>query len=175
MSSKVWDEIIYTFPNFNSCTVDVWKWISNFIPHFMMDVITYLVMFCQKVVLVSVNEEVNEWLSGVAHSATVQQTCVWCNMTASLVQVLQESCCSRCRVAARCGPVDTPRWVPRQHDEMGPTETAGAAISEFSAALEVWAPGAAILTSTTEELSFPLLHPPLCLLNLRLLHPKHSH
>ena len=40
MPSKVWDEITYPFPNFNGCTVEVWKWISNFIPHFMMDVIT---------------------------------------------------------------------------------------------------------------------------------------
>ena len=40
MSSKVWGEIIYPFPNFNSCTIEVWKWISNFIPHFIMDAIT---------------------------------------------------------------------------------------------------------------------------------------
>ena len=30
---QVWDEITYPFPNFNSCTVEVWEWISNFIPH----------------------------------------------------------------------------------------------------------------------------------------------
>ena len=35
------DEITYPFPNFNGCTVEVWEWISNFITHFMMDVITY--------------------------------------------------------------------------------------------------------------------------------------
>ena len=39
---NVWDEITYPFPNFNGCTVDVWEWINNFIPHFIMDVITYL-------------------------------------------------------------------------------------------------------------------------------------
>ena len=38
---KVWDEIAYPFPNFNGCTVEVWEWISNFIPHFKMDIITY--------------------------------------------------------------------------------------------------------------------------------------
>ena len=27
--------------NFNGITVEVWEWISNFIPYFMMDVITY--------------------------------------------------------------------------------------------------------------------------------------
>ena len=24
----------YPFPNFNSCTVEVWEWISNFVPYF---------------------------------------------------------------------------------------------------------------------------------------------
>ena len=41
VSGKVWDEITFPFPNFNGCTVEVWKWISNFIPHRIMDVITY--------------------------------------------------------------------------------------------------------------------------------------
>ena len=35
MSCKVWDEITYPVPNFNGCTVEVWKWISNFISHFI--------------------------------------------------------------------------------------------------------------------------------------------
>ena len=39
--SKVGDEIIYLFPNFDSCTVEVWEWINNFISHLIMDVITY--------------------------------------------------------------------------------------------------------------------------------------
>ena len=37
----MWDEITYPFPNFNGCTVEAWEWISNFIPHFIVDVITY--------------------------------------------------------------------------------------------------------------------------------------
>ena len=41
MSNKAWDGITYPFPNFNGRTVEVWKWIGNFIPHFIMDVITY--------------------------------------------------------------------------------------------------------------------------------------
>ena len=41
MPSKMWDEIIYPFPNFNGCTVEVWGWMSNLVPHFTMDVITY--------------------------------------------------------------------------------------------------------------------------------------
>ena len=40
MPRKVWDEITYPFLNFNGCTVEVKEWISNFIPHFIMDVIT---------------------------------------------------------------------------------------------------------------------------------------
>ena len=38
---RVWDEIIFPFPNFNGCTVEVWEWISNFIPRFSGHVITY--------------------------------------------------------------------------------------------------------------------------------------
>ena len=38
---KVWDEITYPFPNFNGATVEVWKWISNFIPNLTGPVITY--------------------------------------------------------------------------------------------------------------------------------------
>ena len=40
MPSEVWDGITYPFPNFNSATIEVWEWIGNFIPHFIMDVIT---------------------------------------------------------------------------------------------------------------------------------------
>ena len=40
MPGRVWGEITYPFPNFNGCTVEVWEWISNFIPHFIMNVIT---------------------------------------------------------------------------------------------------------------------------------------
>ena len=39
--SRVWDEINYPFPNFNSCTFVVWEWISNVILHFIIGVITY--------------------------------------------------------------------------------------------------------------------------------------
>ena len=38
---KVWGEITYPFPNFNGATVEVWEWISNFIPHFSGHVISY--------------------------------------------------------------------------------------------------------------------------------------
>ena len=38
---SVWDEITYQLPNFISATVEVWEWISNFIPHLTMHVITF--------------------------------------------------------------------------------------------------------------------------------------
>ena len=41
INGNVWDEIIYPFPNFNGCTVEVWKWISNFIPHLNERMIIY--------------------------------------------------------------------------------------------------------------------------------------
>ena len=31
---NVWDAITYPFPYFNGCTVEIWEWISNFIPRF---------------------------------------------------------------------------------------------------------------------------------------------
>ena len=39
MTSEMWYEITYPFPNFNGCTIEVWEWISNFIPQFTMGVI----------------------------------------------------------------------------------------------------------------------------------------
>ena len=41
MPSKLWDEITYPFPNFNGSIVEVLEWISNLIPYFIMDAITY--------------------------------------------------------------------------------------------------------------------------------------
>ena len=41
MPGEVWDEITYPLPNFNGCTVEAWEWISNFFPHFIMNVIIY--------------------------------------------------------------------------------------------------------------------------------------
>ena len=38
---KVCDEIIDPFPNVNGYTIEVWEWISDFIPHFTWHVITY--------------------------------------------------------------------------------------------------------------------------------------
>ena len=35
------DEITYLFPNFNGATVEVWEWISHFIPCYIIDVIIY--------------------------------------------------------------------------------------------------------------------------------------
>ena len=38
---KVWDKITYPFPNFNCAAVEVWEWMSNFISHFIGNVIAY--------------------------------------------------------------------------------------------------------------------------------------
>ena len=37
MRNKVWDEITYPLSNFKSAAVDVYGWISNYIPHFIID------------------------------------------------------------------------------------------------------------------------------------------
>ena len=45
MPSKVgWNYL--SILNFNGCTVEVWEWISYFIPHILMDVITYPWWYC---------------------------------------------------------------------------------------------------------------------------------
>ena len=36
----MWDEITNPFPNFNGAAIEIWEWISKFIPHYMTDVIT---------------------------------------------------------------------------------------------------------------------------------------
>ena len=41
MSSYVRDENTYPFVNLNGAPVEVYDWISNFTPDFIMDVITY--------------------------------------------------------------------------------------------------------------------------------------
>ena len=38
--SKVWDEIISPFPDFNGFLVDVWEYMNSFITHFKMDTVT---------------------------------------------------------------------------------------------------------------------------------------
>ena len=38
---KVQDEITYPFPNLNTAAIEVREWISNFIPHFTGQMITY--------------------------------------------------------------------------------------------------------------------------------------
>ena len=50
MLSKVRDEITYPFPNFKSCTIEVWEWISSFTPHL---VITYLCWDLSLIVLLA--------------------------------------------------------------------------------------------------------------------------
>ena len=35
--NKVWDEIIYSFPNIHDCTIEVWEWMSIIIPRFILE------------------------------------------------------------------------------------------------------------------------------------------
>ena len=52
MPSKICDEITYPVPNFNGCTVEVWEWISKFIPQ-VYDGYIYLSMLGLDLVHVS--------------------------------------------------------------------------------------------------------------------------
>ena len=58
MPSKVCDEITHPFPNFNGTAIEVWEWISNFITHYIMDVITYPWMGLQ---LIHVSKRVSSY------------------------------------------------------------------------------------------------------------------
>ena len=71
VSSTVCDEITYLFPNLDGCTVEVWKWMNNFIPHFIMDVITYQ---CWDVCAIYVNNTNNFIYTMNLHLLTV---CSW--------------------------------------------------------------------------------------------------
>ena len=42
IASKMWDAIAYPSLDFNVAIIEVWEWISNFIPNDIMDVVTYL-------------------------------------------------------------------------------------------------------------------------------------
>ena len=40
MTTKVWNEITYSFPNFNGAAVEICDWINNLTPHIIGHVIT---------------------------------------------------------------------------------------------------------------------------------------
>ena len=48
----LWSEITYPFPNSIGATVEVWEWISSFIPYFIVDVITFPCFDKSKIMLV---------------------------------------------------------------------------------------------------------------------------
>ena len=37
----MWDEFAYSFPNFIDAAIEVWEWLSIYIPHFSGHVITH--------------------------------------------------------------------------------------------------------------------------------------
>ena len=66
MPSNVWGEIIYPFPNFNCCTVEVWAWISSFTLNLTGHVISYPCWeFISKVVQIGWTKEwMKQWSDG---------------------------------------------------------------------------------------------------------------
>ena len=71
MQSKMSGEFTDPFPNFSFPTVEVWEWISNFIPHFIMNVILYPLHFC----CLTHKCFVNPWrLSAIALPAIIDDT-----------------------------------------------------------------------------------------------------
>ena len=85
MPSKAWDEITYLFPNFKSCTVEVWETIRNFIPYIKMSVITYP---CWDKNVNNVNKR-GHWRASVKlvkhrQPHKLQTVCAMCGCTVSL-------------------------------------------------------------------------------------------
>ena len=39
MPNEAWDAFAYPFQNLNGCAIEIWQWISDFSPHFIMDII----------------------------------------------------------------------------------------------------------------------------------------
>ena len=48
ITRKLGSEITYPFPNIDCITVEVWKWIGNFIPHIIIDAFTYPMLFVRR-------------------------------------------------------------------------------------------------------------------------------
>ena len=67
MSSKVWGEIAYPFPNFNGWVVEIWECISNLIPNFLIYVI---LLICAGIKLI----HVSKWSTGASLIFTDTET-----------------------------------------------------------------------------------------------------
>ena len=67
--------------NFNSCTIEVWEWINNFTPHFIMDVINYLLYLCtidqKKYIGLFHISYISKCKSGVWHQYYGPIPCYW--------------------------------------------------------------------------------------------------
>ena len=73
MTSKVWHEITWPFPN--RCTTEVCEWISYFIPHFMMNVITYPCWNLSKSMLVN-GTQYHIFLKASEQQVTTYMICI---------------------------------------------------------------------------------------------------
>ena len=131
ISSKVWDEIINPFPNLNGCTVEVWEWISNLIPHFIMDVITYPYKGSPGTIIVS-DVTWGSWrLKSPAICTTayaIYQSLKWCHnmpdgvsnhqphshlFTQHFIQAQIKENIKASRHWTLCGEFTCDRWIPR--------------------------------------------------------------
>ena len=121
MSSQVWDQITYPFPNFNGIT-EVWEWISNFTPQFYNGC-NYLSILGSKLIhvskrilgskLIHVSERClrsiccKQAATGIM-TTSMNQT--WCNdishmMTSSNGNIF-------CVTGHLCREFTSPQWIP---------------------------------------------------------------
>ena len=64
MPIKVWDEVTYPFPICPQLHVEVWEWVSDFIPYFIKDVIAYT-CWDLKLIHVSKRAPSSDWVGSV--------------------------------------------------------------------------------------------------------------
>ena len=86
---KVWDEITSPFPNFNGATVEVWKWRSNFIPHFTGYVITYP---CWDLCWIYVSKRDPVGWRNIGYASETHLKLKFCTEHGSIITVLHTKC-----------------------------------------------------------------------------------
>ena len=67
----MWDKITYPIPNFNCAAVEVWEWMSNFVPHFPEHVITYPMLWLKLIHVSKRGPRTNDFTSYQNHYSVV--------------------------------------------------------------------------------------------------------
>ena len=94
MLSKVYNGIMYPFPNFSSCIIEVWEWISNFSPHTLV---------------------------GCNYSSMQKSSMCYCVQSTLVMSSVTDACPNRCVISRPNWLPDLPWWsdVAKSGDRHG--------------------------------------------------------